>query len=107
MQPRRPGLSSYSSLSMAPRRPLRRRRRNPLGVIIALLLIAACVALGVYGSLVIMLMHGIVMVTHGLQAHPDNSSQIAWGIVRIVFCELPAAVGFIAASLAWAVFGDL
>ena len=46
------------------------------------------VVAGVYFS-ISMLWHGILQVIHEVRATNMNESALAWGVVKIIFCELP------------------
>lgn len=88
-----------------PRRP-RRRRSNWGRVLFGVTLALTGIAGALYIGIVVMLVGGINEILAGLHAHPQNSNDIAWGIVRVVFCESAGLIAWVGIFLGALVADD-
>jgi hypothetical protein len=78
---------------------------KPIGYVLGGLLSLVCIAAGLYVGIDLMLVRGIIQIVHGAQHHPSQTGQIAWGVVRVVFCEAPISLGFFLAALIGSAMG--
>lgn len=73
--------------------------------LLGIALILGGIALGIWLGIVYGLVGGITQVVNGLKATPANSSDIAWGIVRVIFADV-MGIGSGAICI-WSGFGML
>lgn len=67
----------------------------------------ALVAVGVYVDIYLCLVRGVELIAQGLQAHPSNGGDIAWGVVRIILSGVGVSVTAILAALLLAGIGAI
>jgi hypothetical protein len=72
--------------------------RAALGVF----LIVATIACGIWLDIRFMIVGGIELIVRGVQLHPMNGSDIAWGIVRAVVLDGVFIAGAVVISMGWA-----
>ncbi len=62
------------------------------GLLVTLLCIASVLG-GLYCGVVLMLIGGIIDILREVRAEDMNSTNVAWGVAKILFCEMPIALG--------------
>lgn len=68
-------------------------------------IIAAGIAYSIYLGVWIMLIGGIIQIVNAVQASPIVGSEIAFGIAKIVFCELAAAIAYVSIIVGGLILG--
>lgn len=74
--------------------------------VIAALLVLAGIAAGLYVGGYLMFIGGITQIVDAVQEEPIEGSEIAWGIVRIVFASLVGVVTFLVPTFVGALIGE-
>ena len=73
--------------------------------IIGIIFIIAGIVLGAYLGIWVMLIGGIIQIVNAVQASPVSGSDIAYGVVKIIFCELPGIITYIFIVIGGAIMG--
>lgn len=64
-------------------------------ILFGVLMILGGIALGLYVGIWLMLVGGIMQIVDAVTADPINGSDIAWGVVRIIFASVSGVISAI------------
>ena len=71
---------------------------------LGIIFLVICIPAGLFVSLYLCLVGGIIQLIEGIQTNPVSASSIAWGIVRICFSGVAGFATFLICSLIGIIF---